>query len=380
MDEMQAGAPEPPQSPDPPDSPAPPDTRRGLLAWLGIVAGGGILGVLLGHAEAGVFFALAGVFALAQATDAAAAYAGYRAWVHAQLPRTAPGGAIFRVVVRAIVPVAGALFYAGFATYTRMAGADGPHRFAVIWCAVAAVVSLSLAFRPVADAATRLCFRTGPVGRTRRLTARIVVIALLMPVPVRIVMPDLMNALKDSGTPIADPGGLVAQLAGEIALALAGVGWLVRRNSAETRERLGLGALAPRSIGVIVLGVAGAIGLNTGMEWVQHHWFPVLWQQDSDMTRLIAAKLPLATSLLLGVSAGFGEEITVRGALQPRLGIVLSSILFASGHVQYTWFGMLTVGMLGALLGLIRARTNTTTAIVVHAIYDVFAAVTAGSP
>jgi hypothetical protein len=37
---------------------------------------------------------------------------------------------------------------------------------------------------------------------------------------------------------------------------------------------------------------------------------------------------------------------------------------------------MLTVGLLGVLLGVIRARTSTTTAIVVHVLYDLFAVFT----
>jgi membrane protease YdiL (CAAX protease family) len=86
--------------------------------------------------------------------------------------------------------------------------------------------------------------------------------------------------------------------------------------------------------------------------------------------------MPLATALLLGVSAGFGEEIAIRGALQPRLGIGLCALLFASAHVQYSWFGMATIALLGVLLGGIRAGTNTTTAIAVHALYDVLAVAT----
>ena len=103
---------------------------------------------------------------------------------------------------------------------------------------------------------------------------------------------------------------------------------------------------------------------------------PALWQQDSDITNAIAAHLPLATTLLLGVAAGFGEEIPLRGALQPRAGVLLTAIVFACGHVQYSWFGMLTVGLLGVLMGTIRARTNTTTAIAVHVIYDILAVLT----
>ena len=126
-------------------------------------------------------------------------------------------------------------------------------------------------------------------------------------------------------------------------------------------------------------GVGALIGLNSGTEWAEHRFFPLLWQQDRDVTRLIAGALPVSTALLLGVSAGLGEEIAIRGALQPRLGIVLCAVLFASAHVQYSWFGMLTIGLLGVLLGGIRAGTNTTTAIVVHALYDIFAALTANS-
>ena len=92
------------------------------------------------------------------------------------------------------------------------------------------------------------------------------------------------------------------------------------------------------------------------------------------MSRLIAGDLAPATVLLLGLSAGVGEELLVRGALQPRTGIFWAALLFASGHVQYTWFGMLTIGLLGVVLGTVRARANTTTAIVVHALYDIYAA------
>ena len=84
-------------------------------------------------------------------------------------------------------------------------------------------------------------------------------------------------------------------------------------------------------------------------------------------------------TLLLGLSAGIGEEITLRGALQPKLGIALTSLLFASLHVQYSWFGMLALLFFGLLLGVIRRRTSTTVAIAVHALYDVLAVTTVRS-
>ena len=77
---------------------------------------------------------------------------------------------------------------------------------------------------------------------------------------------------------------------------------------------------------------------------------------------------------MLGLSAGVGEEVLVRGALQPRSGLVWASVIFGAAHVQYSWFGMLVIVALGLTLGLVRRHSNTTTAIVVHAAYDVLAA------
>jgi membrane protease YdiL (CAAX protease family) len=85
----------------------------------------------------------------------------------------------------------------------------------------------------------------------------------------------------------------------------------------------------------------------------------------------------VGAAIVLGLCAGIGEEVLVRGALQPRVGLVAASLLFACAHVQYTWFGILTVGLLGVALGILRARTNTTVAIVVHSLYDVLAALQA---
>jgi membrane protease YdiL (CAAX protease family) len=129
-----------------------------------------------------------------------------------------------------------------------------------------------------------------------------------------------------------------------------------------------------RHVFIAALGLAAVIGVNAGMEYVERTQFHDLWLRDQAMVKLIAANMSLVAMLVLGVSAGVGEEVLVRGALQPRVGLVWASLLFAAGHVQYTWFGMLTIMMLGITLGLIRKYANTTTAIVVHGLYDIIAA------
>jgi hypothetical protein len=352
--------------------------QRGLGLWLLLLLAGGGVTLILGHSEGAALIAFAGVFALAQASDAAAAFAGYRDWVHSEYAARSFKGILTRTIVRAVVPVTGALMYLGLAAFA-LQDAPGPNeKLAALWCRGAALVCLLLIWRPAADAVTRFLFRGGSVGRTRRLTARVFVIALLAPVPGQLLLPDLLKTLQASGADLADPGALLAQLAGEVLIALAGVGLFVRRDFRATLVRLGITRMSGGDVLIAALGFAAAFGVNAGMEWIERTRFPALYAIDGEATKLIAAHLSVMASIVLGISAGAGEEITVRGALQPRLGIVLSSILFAAGHLQYTWFGMLTIALLGVLLGLIRKRANTTTAILVHSSYDLVAALTAG--
>lgn len=76
-------------------------------------------------------------------------------------------------------------------------------------------------------------------------------------------------------------------------------------------------------------------------------------------------------ALVIGVTAGLGEELGVRGVLQPRLGIWLSNLFFTSLHAfQYHWDALLVVFVIGMACGLVRKHTNTTTAAIVHGVYN----------
>src|SRR5262249_60662425 len=63
-----------------------------------------------------------------------------------------------------------------------------------------------------------------PFSYTGRLTASIGLALLLLPVPVRLVIDDLMGAFTQTGTSIVDIGSLVGQLGGWVVLALAAAG------------------------------------------------------------------------------------------------------------------------------------------------------------
>jgi membrane protease YdiL (CAAX protease family) len=76
-------------------------------------------------------------------------------------------------------------------------------------------------------------------------------------------------------------------------------------------------------------------------------------------------------ALVLGLSAGIGEETLFRGALQPRLRVLLTALVFTLGHVQYTLSpALLEILVIGLVLGWLRERTNTTTCMVTHAGYN----------
>ena len=81
---------------------------------------------------------------------------------------------------------------------------------------------------------------------------------------------------------------------------------------------------------------------------------------------------------LIGLSAGIGEELLFRGAIQPRYGIFLTSVLFALLHSQYG-FSFITLGtfLLGCIFGVIAKRYGTTHAIIAHTSYNTLAVIIA---
>ncbi len=347
--------------------------RAGLLRWLVVLLVGGAACVLSGHPDAGLFLAVAGMFAIAGSWDTRdRARTGDAVSDMALEPGAV--GSVLRVLVPLVVPLTGTLLYAGLGMFARSQPASTAHTAAEQWSVAAAAVCLLMGFPPITQLVASAFMRREPPGFTTRLTASIAVVLLLLPVPARLLMVDFMGYLRESGKPLAEPGALAGQLIGEVLFAAAAVRLWVGRDLRSVARRLELGALGVRHLVVAALGLAAVMGVNAGMEWIEHHQFPALWAADQAMGRMIAGDITLATALILGVSAGVGEEVLVRGALQPRVGLFWASLLFAAGHVQYTWFGMLTIALIGVTLGVVKNRANTTTAIVVHVLYDIIAA------
>lgn len=156
--------------------------------------------------------------------------------------------------------------------------------------------------------------------------------------------------------------------------AIVATGYPVARTFRAALRRLGLVRPGIREvvIGVVVAlaMVAGATLLDTAISMI---WDAMGWTR-TDMAafeNLLGAAMSPIGAVVIGVTAGLGEEMIIRGALQPRLGIILSNLFFTSLHAyQYSWDGLLSVFVVGAVLGIVRARSNTTTSSIAHGVYN----------
>lgn len=213
--------------------------------------------------------------------------------------------------------------------------------------------------------------------------AAIVSITLMLFIPLLLTgeppLLTLVRSLSGEGLNNTNPdAALRSQVYGliwTIPAALLAVGFGIRRNLSATLSRLGL--VMPTSqqfwngIGLgVVLAIAMQFLLSPLQEWIWQSFGWPMTDEDAFLELMSYAISPIG-AVVIGVTAGLGEELAIRGVLQPRLGILLSNLFFVSLHAfQYHWDGLLVVFVIGMILGLIRKYTNTTTAALVHGTYN----------
>ncbi|MCK9299108.1 CPBP family intramembrane metalloprotease [Methanoculleus sp. YWC-01] len=151
-------------------------------------------------------------------------------------------------------------------------------------------------------------------------------------------------------------------------------GACVRRTGRETLERLGLVRPTGKQI---VLAVAAALALVAAFHFIDPvlaalvGWLGLPVTDMEAVNLLFAGTLTLPGIVVASIAAGFGEEVSIRGLLQPRFGILLPALLFASLHAfQYSWDGLISVFLAGIIFAYIRRYTNTTTSAITHTVYD----------
>ena len=184
-----------------------------------------------------------------------------------------------------------------------------------------------------------------------------------------------VGALFPSGR--ISPGAILTSQLPFLAVALLGVGIILRRSVGETLARLGYGPISVKQLGIVALFIPAAIGLSIGADALFSILQPDLYEKVGNLSNNLFSPQglsPLSAILfafLIGVGAALGEETLFRGAVQPILGITLTSILFASMHVQYgpsLLLGYIFVLAVG--LGLLRRYINTTASFIAHAGYN----------
>lgn len=157
-----------------------------------------------------------------------------------------------------------------------------------------------------------------------------------------------------------------------VLFAVAGVGLFIRRDGRGTWSRLGLHRPTWKQL-ILAAGLTALLlAFNSVVDWAWKALDPAGYALMERVTETIFGSLmTVAGAIVLGLSAGISEEMLFRGAVQPRLGLLLASVLFAIGHLQYgLTVATLEVFIIGLVLGLVRQRTHTTVCILIHAGYN----------
>ncbi|TMD17609.1 MAG: CPBP family intramembrane metalloprotease [Chloroflexi bacterium] len=199
--------------------------------------------------------------------------------------------------------------------------------------------------------------------------------ALARVIPIRLLLiAQQAGAQVQPGTPLT-LADLLAQDIPLLLLSFVGVGIFVRRSPREAIERLGL--VPPRQNRwwlVAVLGIFAFLAVAYGIERVADILSPSSQQQVTNATNVLFSHFnnPLGV-ILLGLMPAVVEETLFRGALVPRLGVLVTAVLFAALHTQYAvTFATLDVFVLGIGLGLLRVRSGSTLpCMVTHAGYNI---------
>ncbi len=239
-----------------------------------------------------------------------------------------------------------------------------------------AVLGAALMLRPV----RRLIARALPISADSLVDAVALAYSNLILVNLWVVIGIGIGAIAEAveATPETPSGQMIALMWTQnfmlMLMALIGVGWLSRRGWRDVLQRLGLVWGGWRHVGV-------GVGLGLAMFLLLFPFSMLIektgWNMDPNIEKMTEQLLgPLMTSLpgviTLGAAAALGEELVYRGALQPRFGILLTSLLFALTHNQYgISLATVMVFVLGLVLGWTRRRYSTTTAIFLHATYNI---------
>jgi uncharacterized protein len=252
-----------------------------------------------------------------------------------------------------------------------MAGAERPLPPAIL--VLAAGIAAPLLARPVRQRLARVI----PLDPDSPL-CMLALVAVVLIVGVQANYQASHDALAVvSGSAQLQPVDVVAQEIPILLLALLGAGLFTRRSPGGTFRRLGIVRPAPWQL-LAALAVAGFfVAASQGAEYLQQQLNPALAQRLNQATSHYYGGITgVAGIAVIALAPGIAEEAFFRGALQPRLGILLAALAFTAVHTQYALtVDTMLVFALGCCLGLVRRRLNTTAAMASHAAYNALAGI-----
>lgn len=157
-----------------------------------------------------------------------------------------------------------------------------------------------------------------------------------------------------------------------VAIAYVAVGYRIHRTGEEATKRLGLTVPDLKTVAISVAMVVPLFIMSMIGSALTVAFQPDVVDNLEDTMEQMTTGLdnPIG-ALMIGLSAGIGEEVLIRGAIQPRYGIVIAAALWTVLHIQYD-ISFVLVGLFGVgiLLGFQRKYLGTTSAIITHALYN----------
>jgi hypothetical protein len=251
------------------------------------------------------------------------------------------------------------------------------------WMLLVLAVTALLLYTPLRKGLARLVpFEpTRPVHRTALWLTLLISAGSL--VPMFVTSRPLLLALAEQGKLaqlMPEAGRLLLQqamaLGWLIPAAFLAAGAWVTRSPSQTLERLGLRGwtwiqlLLAAFAGLALVGMFELL-VDPGLQWL---WRRQGWlvTDAAAMEQLFGALMGWAGVFIVSISAGVGEELGLRGLLQPRVGVLLTNVLFMSLHaMQYHADGLVSVFLGGLVMGLARKHTNTAVSITIHTFFDI---------
>lgn len=107
-----------------------------------------------------------------------------------------------------------------------------------------------------------------------------------------------------------------------------------------------------------------------GAAWLCYRFIPRLRATKAFNAMQVLADLPVWIAIVIALSAGIGEELLFRGAIQPAWGLLPASLLFAFAHaVSPLYIAIAFIAGLG-LGGLYSATGALLAPMIAHALYD----------